>query len=107
MILRYFIYKNKFYDKVVIGRSAYQNMILRRIGRAGLICVACFLFRALFTVLQLKIASIAANPYIFGPYFLILDVLPLSLMLSVLANARSSQSADSSGLTPTTPLIGS
>lgn len=78
-IYGYCIFKNN-YGKNVFGRTP-QTMRLRQIGVIGSIICLCFIIRAFLTSLQLYHKSIGSNPWSILPYFLVLDIFPLNLMV--------------------------
>ena len=83
-------------------RTPQQKLILRKVGAIALTCSIILLFRASLTLLQIYIIVIQST-IISMIYFLILEVLPLSLMLSFLYTA--SEGIDSKSLSPSSPLI--
>jgi len=79
-IYGYCVFKNN-YGKNIFGRTPIQITRLKRMGMIGAIICLCFLIRACLTSLQIYKKSIGTNPWSVGPYFLVLDIFPLHLMV--------------------------
>jgi len=103
-IYGYIVYKNLFQDQT-IARSYYHKKLLRKIALVSIICIVCFVARALLTVLQFTVKIIAQSAWVAGAYYLAVEIFPLSLMLYVLRiSSRTALDRDTS-LNPTSPLI--
>eukprot|EP01114_Cavostelium_apophysatum_P018607 TRINITY_DN5797_c0_g1_i2.p1 TRINITY_DN5797_c0_g1~~TRINITY_DN5797_c0_g1_i2.p1 ORF type:complete len:241 (+),score=14.70 TRINITY_DN5797_c0_g1_i2:235-957(+) len=101
----YLIFRSN-YAKNLFGKTVMQRYLLRKIGVIGVLICLCFLIRALLTTLQLHFTVIGTNPWSATSYYLFLDVLPLSLMLTFMYTIRKVdvRSSENPNL-PTSPLI--
>jgi len=105
-IYGYFVYKNKFHAKGIV-RSHHQGQLLRKIGLLGIICMICFIIRALLTILQISIALMSQTWWVIFLYYLVLEITPLTLMLIALITVSTQPKHRISTVNPTvsTPLI--